>query len=217
MNRYFFLFLLILSIIFINVHAVFAAEATGTLYYLEESEGEGLVHIYAKKNLLRLHYMQEELKQSGFHGQSATYYGAIWTISYHKDDTGLVLDKATFTGNFDESVNRATTLVRNHYYDLYHKDYSSAYNNLSPAWQKSQSYNSFVKGFKNVTFSENSASTPSNALKIIGQNSKLVLVLVDMSWFTGEDSYLEYEVVKINNSWYIDRVKKIDGDDWLES
>ncbi|MBI2264922.1 MAG: hypothetical protein HYU64_07090 [Armatimonadetes bacterium] len=195
-----------------------ASEGTGTLYYLDGGRGGGVVHLYTGSGLLRIAFVSGKYKEIGFRGADGYAYGAIWKVGYHKAQVGLVLDRAVFTGRFDSAVRPADLLVRRHYALLSKGSYEKAYNHLSSAWKRTQSYDAFVKGFQEVKFADTAQTPPSYALKIIGHNPREVLVLVDATWFTeGRGGYYRFTVVREKGSWVIDRSDPITHEKWRDS
>jgi len=198
---------------------IHAETASGVLYFAEGGTGGGTMHFFTGKKLMRLRYMKDHTVMKGLDG---TYrYGEKCTFTYHSEDGGFKLDSITFKGEFERPVQIGNDMVLSHYGNLFNGRYERAYKNLSPAWRKEQSLESFKKGFKSVKFKD-PESAAVYATKVIGHSDREVLVLVNERYFVqGSEGYLRYTVRFMVEGgepvWYIDSVKKIGFKEWQDS
>ncbi|MFL6207374.1 MAG: hypothetical protein ACJ74W_00900 [Pyrinomonadaceae bacterium] len=194
--------------------------AVGVLYYSAGGTGRGEFYLQTGGRILQLTFYKptsyiERGFKGGFGDGDGYDYGAIWQITYHVNkDKELILDSATYTGRFDQAVRTADNLIRHHFELLARHDYESAYKNLSPSLRSRQSFEEFVKSFRDKKFSE---YVPSFANTIIKHNPTEVVVLVDRDQFVGGKSGDYRFVIRRNNgNWYIDEITPISQEEWLK-
>lgn len=193
---------------------------TGILYFLKEDTYGGSASICTTpgRNLLKLSFKSLDKKAlvGSLGGVNGVANGASWTVTFHKGDNGLILDKANFDSSFDEPVQAADLLIRKHYKKLAEKDYKGAYEDLSESWQAKQSLADFEKGNKEIKYSlEGVEKAPISAIKIVEQGDNLVKLMVDLSHFTGGgEEYFGFTIKRINDRWLIDRGDQISHAEW---
>lgn len=212
--------LLVIGVVtwYVCTHMVGSA-ATGVLFYLEQGADNGKAHIMTVPggNMLKLSFQtipKEHLKGK-LAGKNGAANGAIWTVNFHRDGSGLVLDDVHFDSGFDESVQAADLLVRRHYRELAHGNYREAYDDLSPEWQHKQPYEKFEAGNKPIEYEANIETAPPQAIKITGQTSAMIELLANLKYFTGaSDEYCRFSIRNIDGRWRIDKCEKIKKDEW---
>ncbi|GEM_PF-2707443 len=189
--------------------------ATGIVYFLQDGGDEGVLHLFRtdRHELMKLRFGHLDRKQ--LQGGLGAANGAVWNVAYHSDKSGLVLDNARFDAGFDEPVQAADRLVRGHYQELARQQYRRAYDELSPEWQRRQSYDAFEKGCARQRYAAAAGQAPTDAIKIVEQKKGQVTLLADLRYFVeGEDRCYRFVVKKIDDRWRIDRVEPVSREDW---
>jgi len=169
------------------------------------------------RNLLKLNFNALDKKE--LKGSLGDVYGgtngAIWTVFFHKDNSGIVLDHVKFDSGFDESVQAADQLVRRHYTDLSERKYERAYDDMSDGWRRKEPLDKFTRGNGAVHYSPEARKAPPEAIKIVEQSPDMVKLVTDLKWFTGKsDEYLRFVVRKMYGKWKIDQVDRMEKDEW---
>jgi len=187
-------------------------ERSGILYFAQGGSGGGSVHLLTSGRLFILNWRKGELKETGLDRPEGWRHGAIW---HFEQEEGYLL-KARFEGKFNAEVKDAIRVVTRHFGQLGRGEFDQAYSNLSVAWRKQQSRENFHKSQAKISY--NPGEAPTYALKVIGHNSKEVLILVDAHWFVPADNnYYRYTLVRQEGDFRIDRVEKISAQDFLHS
>ncbi len=193
---------------------------TGIVYFLQEDSYGGSAHICTTpgRNLLKLGFKSLDKKSltGSLGGINGAANGASWTVTFHKGDNGLILDKASFDSSFDEPIQNADHLIRKHYKKLAEGDYKGAYEDLSEGWRAKESIEDFEKGNKRIKYSrEGAEKAPTAAIKIVEQGENLVKLMVDLSHFTGGgEEYFCFTIKKLNDRWSIDSGDQISHAEW---
>jgi serine/threonine protein kinase len=193
--------------------------ANGIVYYLKEQPDGGVVHICTVpgRNLLKLTFTSlDKAGLKGVLGQvSGAAVGAVWTIGFHKGDSGLILDSARFDSGFDEPVQSADQLVRHHYASMAEGNFKEAYEDFSPDWRKHESASKFESNNAKVHYSQEAFHAPTYAIKIVDQSKEMVKLMLNLKYFTGaNDEYYRFTIRKYRARWQIDSADPVKKDEW---
>jgi hypothetical protein len=128
--------------------------ATGTVYYQSTGSHGGMVLLKTDSGLLDLS-LSDESRLNLSDSMRAWDNGAVWQVHYYKKDNGyghffLYIDKATFTGEVNSSIDAASTLIKKYYEILARRMYTEAYGlfsekqkahtTIKELWQKNDTF-----------------------------------------------------------------------------
>ena len=188
-------------------------QASGTVFFLSGGTGSGEVHLFTGQRLLRFEYSDSYVDRRFALGNEFRN-GAIWQVRYRRLPEGtLRLEHVLNTGQIDPAVRTADSLIRLHYSQLARGDYRHAYENLHPDLRQDLAYESFVGGFRGVTFSR--FESPAYAIKVVARTDSSVQVIVDMSNFVeGDTRFFRFDIQQVDGQWYIGPTGEVGSGDW---
>ena len=205
---------------------------TGTVYYHSNGNHAGMVLLGTNSGLLNLRWDDEsQLKQlSDF--VRAWDNGAVWKVEYSRESDGFgnffTIDKATFTGEVNSSIDAASTLIKKYYELLARRMYTEAYElfnekqkaqtTIKSLWQN----NSTFTALGDIDF----CSQPKCVdIKIVSHDKAKIIIHVNTELLKKrgqrncliniDTCYYQHTVINRGGSWYIDDMQKITNDQWF--
>jgi len=199
--------------------------ATGTVYYQSTGSHGGMVLLKTDSGLLDLS-LSDESQLNLSDSVRAWDNGAVWQVHYYKKDNGyghffLYIDKATFTGEVNSSIDAASTLIKKYYEILARRMYTKAYGLFS---EKQKAHTTIKELWqKNDTFTApgdvDFCSRPKCVdIKIVSHDKAKVMIRVDTGLLKKRDQtcykntdtcYYQHTVINRGGSWYIDDTQNI--------